>query len=100
MDRTKLGKMSIEELWTLHAEVADILSRRMKAQKAKLEMRLRKVLGVVEQKRRPYPKVLPKYSNPKNPDETWSGRGKQPRWVASQLGSGKRLDQFLIRRSA
>ena len=59
MDRTKLGKMSIEELWTLHAEVADILGRRMKAQKAKLEMRLRKVLGVVEQKRRPYPRFFP-----------------------------------------
>src|SRR5437016_4358588 len=87
MDRTKLGKMSVEELWTLHAEVADTLSRRMRAEKAKLEVRLRKVLGV-EQKRRPYPKVFPKYSNPKNPNETWSGRGKQPRWVASQLGSG------------
>jgi DNA-binding protein H-NS len=99
MDRTKLGKMSVEELWTLHAKVADTLSRRMQAEKAKLEVRLRKVLGV-EQERRPYPKVLPKYSNPKNPQETWSGRGKQPRWVASQLGSGKRLDQFLIRRSA
>jgi hypothetical protein len=46
--------------------------------------------------RRPYPKVLPKYRNPKNPAETWSGRGKQPRWLAAQLRSGKKVDDFLI----
>ena len=39
--------------------------------------------------RRPYPKVLPKHRNPKNPAETWSGRGKQPRWLTAQLRSGK-----------
>ena len=39
--------------------------------------------------RRPYPKVFPKYRNPKKPAETWSGRGKQPRWLTAQLRSGK-----------
>ena len=102
MDSNKLQKMSIDELWTLHAEVAGVLGRRIVLEKARLEERLRKisVLGNVEQMRRPYPKVLPKYYNPRNPGETWSGRGKQPRWLAAQLGSGKRLDRFLIRRSA
>ncbi|WP_246670302.1 H-NS histone family protein [Bradyrhizobium stylosanthis] len=28
--------------------------------------------------RRPYPTVRPRYRNPKNPPETWSGRGKCP----------------------
>ena len=102
MDTNKLEEMSVEELWTLHEEVASLLSSKIVAEKAKLDERHRKISGfsIVEQKRRPYPKVLPKYRNPKNPNETWSGRGKQPRWVASQLGSGKKLDQFLIRRSA
>ena len=103
MNSNKLKRMSVEELWTLHAEVAQVLSRRILTEKATLEERLRKINAAdfsVERKRRPYPKVLPKYHNPKNPDETWSGRGKQPRWLAAQLGSGKRLDQFLIRRSA
>jgi DNA-binding protein H-NS len=103
MDSNKLEQMSVEELWTLHAEMVEVLSRRIQAEKARLEERLRKINPVdfsVERTRRPYPKVLPKYHNPKNPDETWSGRGKQPRWLAAQLGSGKRLDRFLIRRSA
>ena len=33
--------------------------------------------------------VAPKYSNPANPDQTWSGRGKRPRWFHEALASGK-----------
>jgi DNA-binding protein H-NS len=103
MDIKRLNEMSLDELWKLHEDVTAELSRQITSEKALLEERLRKLrpsAADLEPERRPYPKVLQKYRNPKNPNETWSGRGKQPRWVASQLGSGKRLDQFLIRRSA
>ena len=40
-------------------------------------------------------KVLPKYSNPENPEETWTGRGRSPAWVASLRGNDK-LDTALI----
>lgn len=43
-------------------------------------------------------KVPPKYRNPANPSETWTGRGKQPRWLAEQLKKGKKLEDFLIRK--
>lgn len=35
-----------------------------------------------------------RYRNPQNPDETWSGRGRQPKWLSSALKSGKRLEEF------
>jgi DNA-binding protein H-NS len=41
-------------------------------------------------------KVPPKYRNPANPAETWTGRGKQPRWLAEQVGKGKKVEDFLI----
>jgi len=47
--------------------------------------------------RRPYPVVVPKYRNPERPSETWAGRGKTPRWLAAQLKSGRRIDEFRIR---
>ena len=107
MQRSQLDVMSIEQLWNLHEEVATELTRKMKLEKSKLEEHLRKVSSVshlvsadVKRELRPYPKVLAKYRNPKNPRETWAGRGKQPRWLAAQLRSGKKLDQFLIRRSS
>ena len=46
--------------------------------------------------RRPYPKVEPKFRNPRDPSDTWSGRGKQPRWVTELLVAGRDLDEFRI----
>jgi DNA-binding protein H-NS len=40
--------------------------------------------------------VAPKYRNPENTSETWSGRGLPPRWMAAQIKAGKKKDHFLI----
>ena len=42
-------------------------------------------------------KVAPKYRNPANAKETWSGRGKQPRWLAAETAKGRKLEEFLIK---
>jgi DNA-binding protein H-NS len=88
--------MSVDELWSLHEQVTSELARQISAQKTELEERLRRLAINPPRPRRPYPKVLPKYQNPKNPAEKWSGRGKQPHWVKAQLKSGKKLERFLI----
>lgn len=31
----------------------------------------------------------PKYRNPKNSSETWSGRGRMPRWMTALIGNAK-----------
>jgi len=41
-------------------------------------------------------KVAPKYRNPATPTETWSGRGKQPRWLAAYTSNGRSVEEFLI----
>ena len=41
-------------------------------------------------------KVLPKFRNPENPDEVWSGRGRQPRWVQAALAGGETLSDLAI----
>ena len=46
--------------------------------------------------KKPRGKVAPKYKNPANGSETWTGRGRQPHWVADALASGKTLDDLLI----
>ena len=42
-------------------------------------------------------KVAPKYRNPADPSQTWAGRGQQPKWMSSQIESGKVLEDFLIK---
>ena len=110
MRKVDLDTMDFDELWLLHEELTKILAEKISAEKRKLEKRLAQLsrgeqIGEgpalpKEQKadrpRRKYPKVLPKYFNPSAPLETWSGRGKQPRWFVAALRSGHKLDDLLI----
>jgi DNA-binding protein H-NS len=41
--------------------------------------------------------VQPKYRNPDNPAETWTGRGHRPRWLEAQLAAGKTLADLEIK---
>ncbi|MGI9211495.1 MAG: H-NS family nucleoid-associated regulatory protein [Methylococcaceae bacterium] len=42
-------------------------------------------------------KVAPKYQNPNNNAQTWSGRGMKPKWLSSLLEMGRSMDEFEIR---
>jgi DNA-binding protein H-NS len=93
--RAELDRMSTDDLWSLHLEVSQLLQQRIQQEKLRLEERLKRLQTPVSG-RRPYPPVSPKYRNPDQPSETWSGRGKQPRWLVAQLRSGKRVEDFRI----
>ena len=41
-------------------------------------------------------KVAPKYRNPHNPNQTWTGRGVKPRWMVALINEGRRIEEFLI----
>lgn len=110
MRRHDLEAMDFEELWLLHEELTKILAEKITAEKRELEKRLAQLnqphqfgqagSGSAETSqlpRRKYPKVMPKYCNPLQPTETWSGRGKQPRWLVAALQSGHTLEEFRIR---
>jgi DNA-binding protein H-NS len=99
MKRTELDGMSTDDLWSLHVEVTQLLQQRIQTEKLRLEERL-KLLEAPVSGRRPYPPVSPKYRNPDQPSETWTGRGKQPRWLVAKLGSDKRIDDFRIKKVA
>lgn len=109
MRRPDFRAMDFDELWLLYEELTTILAERIGDEKRKLEGRLSR-LSRAEQvgeaapgdeeavrPKRKYPKVYPKYFNPSAPSETWSGRGKQPRWVIAALRSGHKLEEFQIR---
>lgn len=88
--RAQLSKLAKANGYTLE-EVAGVAApargRAAKASKAAPAKAVRK-LG----------KVAPKYRNPANPKETWTGRGKQPRWLAAHTTKGKKLEDFLIKK--
>jgi DNA-binding protein H-NS len=106
--KIELESMSLDDLWSLHEKISTILSARIKAEKHELEKRLavldRGMGGIIRpdgaqmdaaKRRRKYPRVLPKYRNPQT-SETWSGRGKLPRWLAAAMKSGRKMEEFRI----
>jgi DNA-binding protein H-NS len=113
MEKFDLEEMSLDELWKLHEHISSLLSARIIAEKRELEHRLIQLNrgknpseGVVIElspgtkdrpsQRRKYPRVLPKYQNPSVPAETWSGRGKRPRWLVSALKAGGKIEDYVI----
>jgi DNA-binding protein H-NS len=106
-----LEAMSVDDLWSLHERVSGILSARITSEKHELEKRLavlnrgRDVIEMRDSRhslnsngkvRRKYPRVVPKYRNPQTPSETWSGRGKQPRWLVAAIKNGRKIEHFKI----
>jgi DNA-binding protein H-NS len=100
-----LDMMSLDELWSLHEELCAILSSRLLDQKRQLEERfslLNHQATSVEpsdnpKKRRKYPKVSPRYRSPET-NETWAGRGRQPRWLIAAMKAGRSIEDFRINR--
>ena len=37
-----------------------------------------------------------KYANPADPSQTWTGRGRRPRWADAALAAGKSLEDLAI----
>lgn len=99
-----LDSMSVDEMWQLHEEVSRVLSVRLTSDKRELEKRLEQLArdkqvppkDLTRAPRRNYPPVYPKYRNPQVPSETWSGRGKTPRWLVAALKTGHKLEDFAI----
>lgn len=111
MSKLDFEAMSLDELWTLHELLSGILAERIVVEKRELEQRLVQLNrgrekeasselnssdGDRARQRRKYPRVLPKYQNPSMPTETWSGRGKKPRWLVSALTAGRKIEDFKI----
>ena len=96
------ASMSVDELWGIHEEISKLLKARMLAEKKKLERQLISLhpAEVDLKARRFYPPVVPKFANPDEPSQVWSGRGKRPRWVTEKLASGLALEDLSIGRGS
>ena len=53
-------------------------------------------LGEQKRKKTTRKAVEPRYRNKNDGSETWTGRGKQPRWLVAEIEKGAKLADFLI----
>jgi DNA-binding protein H-NS len=104
MPKINLSGMTVEALMDLRKQVDEMLVKRRAELQKQLERmgaiavgggaRVMRGGGSTFRGR----KVPPKYRSPSG--ETWAGRGAKPRWLVAAIKGGKKLDDFLIEKSA
>jgi DNA-binding protein H-NS len=103
--KINLSRMDVQALIDLRHRVEEALV----SQRAKLERQLEalgssiaslggKMARGVRGSAMKGKKVAPKYRSPDG--ETWAGRGATPRWLKAAVKEGKKLEDFLINKSA
>ncbi|WP_102107734.1 H-NS family nucleoid-associated regulatory protein [Oceaniglobus roseus] len=103
----ELDALSRKELLKLREEVdtaLNTLDARRKAEARKAAAAAAKEHGfdldelveAAKGSRKTQQKNPPKYRNPENPTQTWTGRGRQPAWIKEALERNQSLDMFEI----
>ena len=101
-----LDNLSLQELKTLQSDVAVAIANFEKRKKAEALAEVKAVaqakgfsldelLGTASTKSKRGP-VPAKYADPANPDNTWSGRGRKPKWMVEALANGSSPEDFAI----
>lgn len=100
---SKIDTMTYKELLDLQEQVKAAIAERRAAEQDQLK---RKVLALARQSGvdvselfgarslRKGKKPGVKYRNPADPTQTWTGRGRKPKWLVEALGKGAKMERF------
>src|SRR5713101_7796383 len=102
MRDSQLEKMPLKELNALHAKVKAAIDEKRVSERHEMRAKMEEMarasgFSVAElfggRKGKNGSKGIAKYRNPKDPTQTWTGRGRRPNWMVQAGGDRKR---FLI----
>lgn len=102
MTTVNLETLSVSELTQLKGNIDNAISKRHQQEVLEVREKIEELLELhgftLEEvmSARKTRTVKPKYRNPNNPNETWTGRGRRPSWVEQIVSSGDNLDNYLI----
>ena len=105
MARLNLDKMSSAELSELRSQVDRLMVEKQSSEKSALRQKMVEMAeaagmsldALFGKGRKGKGSVAVKYRDPKNPENTWTGRGRMPLWmVAATKGNKAKKDDFLI----
>lgn len=103
MARVNVDKLPLKQLIELESKLKNAITTARERERAQVKQELaayaekhgfslRDLVGA-----RGRGKVsVPKYANPDDPSQTWTGRGRKPNWLVARLNKGAKLDQFTI----
>lgn len=99
-----LSDLSYAELIALHDKLQKLLRDRRETERAQLRNQIESLArdsgftldDVIGANGRRGPGRKPKYINPENASETWTGRGRKPKWLLAKIRKGATLNDFSI----
>ncbi len=99
-------KMSLKQIEALEARIADAKAAAMEEAKAEVKAKIDAVLessGLTIGDLYPRAKQANgrskagvKFRNPKDPSQTWSGRGRRPLWLVEAVKKGAKQESFAV----
>ena len=106
MRQINVDKMSLKDLMELELKVKKAIAVAKDRERAELKSKIEQMatesgfsVNELFASGRGGPKgrtIAPKYANPDNAGETWTGRGRKPKWLVAKMDKGAELEDFLI----
>ena len=108
MASVNVDKLSLKELLDLEAKVEKAIGNARDRERSEVKQKIEAIVQnagfsvgeLFGGGRAPVAKtrtVAAKYVNPDNRAETWTGRGRKPRWLTAKLDKGANLEDFAVR---
>jgi DNA-binding protein H-NS len=105
MNGFAVEKLNLKSLLDLQEKLDDAITRakdrerhEVKEEMIRLAMKrgftVKEVLGPQFAKRSHHAKKPPKFMNPEDPTQTWTGQGRKPNWMVAKIEKGATLEQF------
>lgn len=102
-----LEKLSLKDLQELELRVEKAIAEARAKERAELKAEIENMvaergftMNEIVSAKRPAAKTRsaasPKFANPEDLSQTWTGRGRKPNWLVAKLQEGASLDDFLI----
>jgi len=114
MAKIDLAPLSLKELISLQNRVKKAIARHEKKSKAEALAAIKakarelgfslddltdgapKSAAPAKSKPKPRKQTKIRYRDPKNPKNTWGGRGPKPQWIKDAVAAGKSQDEFKV----
>ena len=103
MTDINLDGLSVEQLEALRGSIDGAVERRKQSELLEVRAKLDDLidnspftLEEVLEAKKPRKTIAPKYRNPNDESQTWTGRGRKPVWVVSHLEEGGTLEDIAI----
>ena len=106
MRQINLEKLSLKDLQELELRVDKAIAEARLKERSELTAEIEQMvadrgftMSEIFSTKRGSPKgrtVAPKFANPEDPGQTWTGRGRKPNWLVQKLEEGADLDDLLL----